>query len=376
MLATWPIRADPSHFTVGLAAPAGGSGFVRESSLPFCMNLPRSGRFGDRYSVQTGTRLLDWVDHSRCRRAISRNHAWSKPVSCRTTASRTSFGSTAAVSFRKWSPSQPTRRLAIRVDSVADFLAAHGMNNDVKDRRRAARAVAQGPRQRPIRLRILGGRASRIPRLGDGGTRRRAESRRCWNTQEAFRRRRRRFAEAEDGFAEASGWIRAAVGQFGGRPGRGSVFRGRTPILDQPQPRRTIPKSPAGRPGPGLGQPRPPHLSLQPRALCPADRPVRGHWASYAANGSTPAGKRAGGPRCWSRRKARWSYSPTSTCRRRRYRDDFAHAPLPPAGAFRHGRIVVPPARRGAARTRHCTIWNADSISTRPGHSSNRRASA
>ena len=31
------------------------------------------------------------------------------------------------------------------------------------------------------------------------------------------------------------------------------------------------------------------------------------------------AGRRAGGPRCWSRRKAKWSYLPTSTCRRPRY---------------------------------------------------------
>ena len=56
------IRANPTFYR-GLAAPAGGSGLRARNPRCLLQRCADIRRFGDLYAKQTGTRLIDWVDH-------------------------------------------------------------------------------------------------------------------------------------------------------------------------------------------------------------------------------------------------------------------------------------------------------------------------
>jgi hypothetical protein len=171
-------------------------------------------RFADRLSVETGTRLIDWVDH------------FALPADGRLQArlEQAGFarGRNGDMTWRHAAGLFPdvmlhehgVTRLAIRIDSVADFLAAQGLENHV---------VIEGGSLQPLRRARLsvedGLEFWAVERHGYRG----------WEVKEmsedqadavlhfgdAFWRRPRHFDDAEQGFAAARELADAAVAALG-----------------------------------------------------------------------------------------------------------------------------------------------------------------
>ena len=221
-----------------------------------------------RCCAQTGTRLLDWVDHLAFRRRdrLESRLAANGFCAARPTSIR-GLGAPGWPLSASGHASQP-RRGGWRSGRVGGRLpGGPRIGQRHADRRRAARAACARPASADSsdfefwvverhgyrgwetpELRV-GPRASRFSnttrRLGGGD----GDS---TTPKTALRR------PASWSVPPSPTWEPAR---------RRPVLRGRTPLLDQPQPRRTIPKGPPGRPRPGLGQPRSPHLPFEPRAL-------------------------------------------------------------------------------------------------------------
>ena len=170
-------------------------------------------------------------------------------------------------------------------------------------------------------------------------------------------------------FDHATELFDAAAADLGDRLGVRPVLRRRARLLAEPQPRRPRAVRAATASGPWLGQPRPPHLPLQPRRVSAAHR-------LPGANGLSV-------PRAVLRRTRGRLGRPgleQPECRRRHLRRRR------PLARGSDGRLRSRTARRREASsarsacganctarrssTRACITWSASSISTPPARSS------
>lgn len=170
--------------------------------------------FARRLRRETGTRLSDWLDHL----ALAPAQRWAPRLA------------QAGFVPAKREPSvwehpgglfpslvlhdAPVLRLAVRVESVADFLAAHRIDG---------RTPIQGAPLAPLRKAVVSAESGVewwvVERHGD----RRwtppevspDQTQAVLHFHEAFRRRRRRFDHEESGFEHATELIRAAAAELG-----------------------------------------------------------------------------------------------------------------------------------------------------------------
>ncbi len=184
-----------------------------DSLAAFVNGCPTVARFAERLSSETGTRLIDWVDH------------FALPIDGRLQVRLEQAGFTRRDADTTWRHpaglfpdvmlhEERATRLAIRVESVADFLAAQGLENH---------ATIEGRPLRPLRkARVTaqdGAEFWAVERHGYRG----------WETKdqsedqsdvvlhfgEAFCRRPRDLDDAVQGFAAASELVEAAVAALG-----------------------------------------------------------------------------------------------------------------------------------------------------------------
>ena len=176
-----------------------------------CEKCPDARRFARRLLDETGTRLIDWIDHLGLPRRsdLARRSRGAGFVS---------VGKRIARIWATWRPVPQDRRrrrgmrLAIRVESVADFLVAQGIDD----------VPIEGVPLGPIRKARVGnqagadvgrGTAWMLP-IGKCRSPAAAAGNVLWH-QEAFRRRKRRFTQAQDGFESTRDAVRAAVAELG-----------------------------------------------------------------------------------------------------------------------------------------------------------------
>jgi hypothetical protein len=180
----------------------------------FCDRCPDARRFADRLLEETGTRLIDWTDHI----GLPRENNLASPLEqagfARTDQASDSIWQHAGGLFPQvFIGDLSARRLVLRVESVADFLVAHGLSEMPIEGRplsplRKARIAASPAAALWVveRHGFAGWHAPESRHAPAGGI--------LWH-QEAFRRRRRRFSQAEDGFQHALDLARAAVADLG-----------------------------------------------------------------------------------------------------------------------------------------------------------------
>lgn len=206
---------SPTLLSVDWQPQPEAAAYVREIIAAFRNGYHDLGRFADDLRQQTGTRLVDWIDHLALPASDQRDSR----------LEQTGFLPYDRVHYVVWEhpaglfpqivthPSA-TWRLAIRVESVNDFLAVHGLNHETK---------IEGEPLAPLRKACVATDGEfelwAVERHGDRG----------WETteaaswqigaildyEEAFSQRRRRFEDVAEGFAEARELIRGAVADLG-----------------------------------------------------------------------------------------------------------------------------------------------------------------
>ena len=204
----------PTHSALDWQPQPAAAACVREILAPFLDQSPDIRHFAELLPQRTGTRLIDWVDHA----ALPADERLESQLE------QTGFLPHDRVQYVVWDhpgglfPRVVTqhnlaRRLAIRVESVADFLTAHGLDSST---------TIDGQPLAPLRK----ARVSRSSDLEFWVVERHGCC--AWETSEltsdridavlhydeAFWRRRH-FEDAEHGFAEAQRLVRAAVDDLG-----------------------------------------------------------------------------------------------------------------------------------------------------------------
>lgn len=172
-------------------------------------------RFGRRLRDETGTRLVDWIDHIRLPAEDSASAQ----------LAGAGFGEQATARRSLWrhpgallptivvEPDVP-RRLSLKVESVDDFLAAAGLDDATE-----IDGVAGGPWRSAVIGRELHAEWAVIERHGcdaydppDVGVEQIAAA---VHHAGMLRRRRRAFHDPADGFAHAEGLVKAAAADLG-----------------------------------------------------------------------------------------------------------------------------------------------------------------
>jgi hypothetical protein len=188
---------------------------VQELYGAFLARCQPAARLADRLRDQTGTRLIDWLDHFVV--------APSVPLG-RRLADLGFLAASLGDGSVRWDHPRglfPTILLAdrgvsgaaIKVESVADFLTAQRLED----------ATIHGSPLAPLRKALIhsgpGVEFWVLERHGDRGfdavDLSAEQARLVLRHAEAFRRRKRRFADAAEGFRHASMLIRAAAGELG-----------------------------------------------------------------------------------------------------------------------------------------------------------------
>lgn len=208
-------RADTSRFARAWQPQPEAAGFVRDVLAVFCEGCPAVSKFADLLHQQTGTRLIDWIDHV----ALPAGGILESELE------RTGFVPHDQLQYVVWEhqaglfPQVITHpsaswRLALRVESVADFLAARGFDQGTP---------IEGEPLAPLRKACVGGDSHFqfwvVERHGYRGwetlelTSAQVEA--VLDYDEAFWRRQRQFEDPEQGFAETRELIRAAVIDLG-----------------------------------------------------------------------------------------------------------------------------------------------------------------
>jgi hypothetical protein len=187
---------------------------VDDALIEFMNGCPDVARFADRLSKETGTRLVDWIDHfalpaddrfqARLEQAgFARDReadmTWRHPAGLFPDVMLHEHGVT---------------RLAIRVESVADFLTAQGLENH---------AVIEGGSLRPLRKARIAAQEGlefwAVERHGYRGWEvkelREEQTDAVLHFDEAFWRRPRHFEDDAQGFAAARELIEPAVVALG-----------------------------------------------------------------------------------------------------------------------------------------------------------------
>ena len=197
----WTPQAEAAEYVQGLI-----DGFV-SSHLPTAV-LRR------RLSVETGTRLNDWIDHFVLPPDVASDdqlisHGFRSSTCGDAAVWRHADGLFPAVARQD----DGIRRLAIRVDSVVDFLAAQSLDD---------RTVIEGRAGSPLRKALVAGDGDHelwvVERHGRAGWEPvggQTDAAAGSHHSEAFRLRRREFDDPAAGFDHALHLIRAAGNDLG-----------------------------------------------------------------------------------------------------------------------------------------------------------------
>jgi len=187
--------------------------WIRGTVDLFQARCPAAKALAHKLQQETGTRLLDWIDSISVPRSDALESeltgcGFEPSIGCR------SWGHPGALFPRIELHEESFQRLVIRVESVADFLVAHGLNE--------AAVVEGAPLGQLRKARICGPDRAELWVVERHGTR-------SWQPphfppgqppavlrhQDVFRRRKRRFARPEDGFEHASTLIASAAADLG-----------------------------------------------------------------------------------------------------------------------------------------------------------------
>ena len=176
--------------------------------MPFCAGVAQ------RLLAETGTRLVDWIDHLGLPGATGLDAELAAAGFVRMeNRLRAIWGHPRGLFPKIAVDGETARRLVLRVESVADFLVAHGME-DV-----AIEGAALGPIRKARVAQQGGAETWVVERHGFSGWEAppslRTSAALVLRHQEVFRRRKRRFADARDGFDAAMYAVRAAVAELG-----------------------------------------------------------------------------------------------------------------------------------------------------------------
>ena len=179
----------------------------------FVNGCPDVARFAERLSDETGTRLIDWVDHFALPADDSSQTRLEQAGFVRRDAGST-WRHPAGLFPDVMLDENRMSRLAIRVESVADFLAAQGLENDVSIEGLPLRSL------RKARIAVQDGvEFWAVERHGYRGweTQKQSEeqSEAVLHFGEAFWRRPRDFEDAEHGFDAARELVESAVAALG-----------------------------------------------------------------------------------------------------------------------------------------------------------------
>jgi hypothetical protein len=188
--------------------------FVQGLFAEFCERCPDARRFARRLSEETGTRLIDWTDHFGLPREKGLDPPLKKAGFVRSESGpRVVWEHPGGLFPRIVVDDQPAWRLALRVESVADFLIAQGISDAPIEgpplcRMRKARVTKQSGAETWVveRHGFAGWEVPELPPATVNTV--------LWH-QEAFRRRKRRFAQSEDGFEHTMNVVLAAVADLG-----------------------------------------------------------------------------------------------------------------------------------------------------------------
>jgi hypothetical protein len=195
----------PQPEAASLVADAMGS-FLAGSSF--------TRRFGDRLLRDTGTRLIDWTDHI----GLPANDRLNDDLNqvgfvARGAGQCTTWEHPSGLFPQILTHAQSVRRLAIRVESVADFLAAQGLGNQ----------TIEGGQLDPMRKALVAAETGcefwAVERHGYRG----------WDLSdakgpptdllkrhaEAFSRRQRAFEDVAQGFAQTRRQVATAISELG-----------------------------------------------------------------------------------------------------------------------------------------------------------------
>ena len=188
--------------------------FLQKLLGEFGDRCPDARRFAEKLFAETGTRLIDWTDHlglpGENNLIPQLESAGFVPANLETTEV---WEHPLGLFPRIVIDDRAVRRLVLRVESAADFLTAHGLSDA------AIEGAPFGPMRKARIAKQNGAEMWIVERHGFSG----------WETpetppatvagilrhQETFRRRKRRFARIEEGFAHTSELVRAAVADLG-----------------------------------------------------------------------------------------------------------------------------------------------------------------
>ena len=210
-----PSTLNPTLLAVDWQPQPQAAACLRELIAEFHRGCRDIARFRDLLREQTGTRLIDWVDHVAVPASVPRESQ----------LEQTGFVPYEQVQAVVWEHSaglfpqivthpRATWRLAVRVESVADFLAAQGLEHSTRiegeplAQLRKARVVADGDFEFWV-VERHGYRGWETPELMSW------QSGAVLDYEEAFSRRQRRYEDVAHGFKEAGELIGAAVADLG-----------------------------------------------------------------------------------------------------------------------------------------------------------------
>ena len=207
------ISTDQNPQTFQWQPQPEAAALVYETLAKFVNGSQDLARFSDRLSNETGTRLIDWVDHIALPADGSLQAQLEQAGFVRREADAT-WRHPAGLFPDVMLHEELCSRLAVRVESVADFLAAQGLENHV---------TIEGRPLRPLRkARIAahnGAEYWAVERHGYRGWELKDQSEEqieaVLHFGEAFQRRPRHFDESELGFAAARELVISAVAALG-----------------------------------------------------------------------------------------------------------------------------------------------------------------
>jgi hypothetical protein len=188
--------------------------FIEGLFAAFCEQSSDAQRFARRLREETGTRLIDWTDHLGLPPQKGMDPRLEEAGFARSEEGpRAVWAHPGGLFPRIVVDDQAARRLVLRVESVSDFLIAQGLGD----------TPIEGPplgQMRKARVaKQTGAEMWVVERHGFAGWEvpqwQAATVNSILGHQEAFRLRKRRFGQAEDGFEHALGLVRAAVADVG-----------------------------------------------------------------------------------------------------------------------------------------------------------------
>ncbi len=204
---------DPSGNNYGWQTEPQAADWVKESTAAFRDGLPFLKSLGERMAAETGTRLVDWIDHFQLP---------DKP-SVRQPLQAVGFVPQVDAEATRWQHrgglfpefclvSNQRPHLALKVESVADFLAAHHLDAPIDGDVLGVLRMATVAADEVGELRVIerhGCRQHQPPQQSA------AEVLATLKHQEAFLLRRRDFEAPQQGFAHAQGLIEASKRDLG-----------------------------------------------------------------------------------------------------------------------------------------------------------------